>query len=185
MGHVLFFLPCPTPILTSCWLVSVARSITPGDISLIGNSIIWWSGARRFQIRNPIVAWVLRLDYMAGYPDKSPHYSVFIMGAMASQITSFMIVYATIYTGADQRKHQSVNSPHKRPVTLKMLPFNDVIMLAKATNWWHAPSKENDHILRDSRQACFSKNAQLFPFWIARRKHKISLHFFVTLKWHR
>ena len=64
------------------------------------------------------------------------------MGAMASQITSLTIVYATVYSGADQRKHQSsaslafvrgihrspVNSPHKWPVTRKMFPFDDVIM---------------------------------------------------------
>ena len=61
---------------------------------------------------------------------------------MASQITSLTIVYSTVYSGADQRKHQSsaslsfvrgihrwpVNSPHKGPVTWKMFPFNDVIM---------------------------------------------------------
>ena len=64
------------------------------------------------------------------------------MGAMASQITSLTVVYSTIYSGADQRKHQSpaslafvrgihrwsVNSPHKGPVTRKMFPFDDIIM---------------------------------------------------------
>ena len=64
------------------------------------------------------------------------------MGAMASQITSLTIVYSIVYSGADQSKHQSsaslafvrgihrgpVNSPHKRPVTRKMFPFDDVIM---------------------------------------------------------
>ena len=64
------------------------------------------------------------------------------MNTMASQITSRTIVYSTVYSGADQRKHQSsaslafvrvihrgpVNSPHKRPVTRKMFPFDDVIM---------------------------------------------------------
>ena len=35
------------------------------------------------------------------------HYSDVIMGAMASQITSLAIVYSTVYSGADQRKHQS------------------------------------------------------------------------------
>ena len=68
----------------------------------------------------------------------------FIMSAMESQITSLMIVYSTIYSGADQRKHQSsislafvqgihrwpVNSPHKGPVTQKMFPFDDIIMNA-------------------------------------------------------
>ena len=65
------------------------------------------------------------------------------MGAKASQITSLAIVYSTVYSGADQRKHQSsaslvfvrgihrgpVNSPHKWPVTRKMFPFDDVIMI--------------------------------------------------------
>ena len=64
------------------------------------------------------------------------------MGTVASQITSLKIVYSTVYSGADQRKHQSsaplafvwgihrwpVNSPHKGPVTRKMFPFDDVIM---------------------------------------------------------
>ena len=63
------------------------------------------------------------------------------MGAMSSPITSLTIVYSTVYSGADQRKHQSsaslafvwgihrcpVNSPHKRPVTRKMFLFDDVI----------------------------------------------------------
>ena len=70
------------------------------------------------------------------------HYSDVIMSAMASQITSLTIVYPTVYSGADQRKHQSsaslafvrgihcypVNSPHKGPVMRKMFPFDDVIM---------------------------------------------------------
>ena len=72
------------------------------------------------------------------------HYSDVIMSTVASQITSLMIVYSIVYSGGDQRKHQSsasldfvqgicrwpVNSPHKRPVTRKMFPSNDVIMLA-------------------------------------------------------
>ena len=67
-----------------------------------------------------------------------PHYGDVIMGMIASQITSLPIVYLIVYSGADQRKHQSsaslpfvhwpVNSPHKGPVTLKMFPFDDVIM---------------------------------------------------------
>ena len=70
------------------------------------------------------------------------HYCDVIMGAVASQITSLAIVYSTVYSDADQRKHQSsaslafvgqVNSPHKWPVTWKMFPFDDVIMYT-ATN---------------------------------------------------
>ena len=64
------------------------------------------------------------------------------MTTMASQITSLTVVYSTVYSDANQRKHQSsaplaivwgihrgpVNSPHKGPVTRKMFPFDDVIM---------------------------------------------------------
>ena len=70
------------------------------------------------------------------------HYSDVIKGSIASQITSLTIVYSTVYSGTDQRKHQSVaslafewgihrgpvNSPHKGPVTRKLVPFDDVIM---------------------------------------------------------
>ena len=65
------------------------------------------------------------------------HYCDVKMGTIASQITSLTIVYSTVYSGADQRKHQSsaslafvwgihrgpVNSPHKWPATQKMFPF--------------------------------------------------------------
>ena len=71
------------------------------------------------------------------------HYDDVKMGAMASQITSLTLVYSIVYSDADQRKHQSstslafvrgihrepVNSPHKWPVTRKMFPFDDVIMV--------------------------------------------------------
>ena len=70
------------------------------------------------------------------------YYNGIIVGAMASQITSLTIVYSTIYSGLNQRKHQSsaslafvwgihrwtVNSPCKGPVTRKMFPFDDIIM---------------------------------------------------------
>ena len=35
------------------------------------------------------------------------HYNDVIMTTMASQITSLMVVYSTVYSDADQRKHQS------------------------------------------------------------------------------
>ena len=64
------------------------------------------------------------------------------MGTIASQISSLTIVFSTVYSDADQRKHQSsaslafvrgihrgpVNSLHKWPVMRKMLPFDDVTM---------------------------------------------------------
>ena len=60
------------------------------------------------------------------------HYSDVIMGTMASQIPSLTIVYSTVYSGADQRKHQSPASLAFvwGIVTRKMFPFDDVIMSA-------------------------------------------------------
>ena len=72
------------------------------------------------------------------------HYNDVIMGELASKFTSLTIVYSTVNSGTDERKHQSsaslafvlgihrwpVNSPHKWPVTRKMFPFDDVIMPA-------------------------------------------------------
>ena len=64
------------------------------------------------------------------------------MDWVASQNTSLTIVYSTVYSDADQRRHQSsaslafvlwihrgpVNSPYKWPVTRKLFPFDVVIM---------------------------------------------------------
>ena len=64
------------------------------------------------------------------------------MGVMASQITGPTIVYLTVYSDGDQRKHQSSASlglvreftgdqwiPRtKGTVTWKIFPFDDVIM---------------------------------------------------------
>ena len=72
------------------------------------------------------------------------------MGAMASQITSLTIVYSAVYSGANQRKHQSstslsfvrgihrspVNIPHKWPETRKMFPLDDVIMDRNHSSNW-------------------------------------------------
>ena len=70
------------------------------------------------------------------------------MRAAGSQITGVPIVCSTVCSGGDQRKHQSsallafvrgihrcpVYSPHKGPVTRKMFPFDDVIMLCHGWN---------------------------------------------------
>ena len=64
------------------------------------------------------------------------------MQHLASHITSLRTVYSKVYSGADQRKHQSsmslafvrgihhwpVNSPHKGPVMEKMFPFDGIII---------------------------------------------------------
>ena len=88
-----------------------------------------------------IVTWSLR-NILHWNVNQNAHYGDVIMGEIASQITSLTIVYSTVYSDVNQRKHQSsasvawvrgihrkpVNSPHKWPVTRKMFPFDDVIM---------------------------------------------------------
>ena len=104
-------------------------------------------------------SWIMRTN-------EQKHYCDVIMSAMASQITSLMIVYSTVYSGAYQEKDQSsaslafvrrihrwpVNSPHKGPVTWKTFPFDDVTMNAVGSvirfphhcvNTFR--SKQNDH----------------------------------------
>ena len=80
----------------------------------------------------------------------SVHYNDVITIPMASRFTSLAIVYSTVYSGADQRKHQScaslafvrrihrlpVNSLHKRPATRQTFPFDDVIMGVTTFHWW-------------------------------------------------
>ena len=107
--------------------------------------IIWYKSAEDIgHAMNDQVHATLREDFSAQRPRfwSRHHYGDFIIGPIASEITSLTIVYSTVYSDADQRKHQSsaslafvwgihrepVNSPHKWPVTRKMFPFDDVIM---------------------------------------------------------
>ena len=101
-------------------------------------------------IRNPLSV-IISVLFKTFWPNQNmscrcrnscSHYSDVIKGKMASQITSLTIVYSTVYSGSDQRKHQSSaslvfvlgihrwpkNSPRRGPVTRKMFPFDDVIM---------------------------------------------------------
>ena len=112
----------------------------------------------------------------------SEHHNDVIMNAMASQITSLRIIYSTVCSGADQRKHQNsaslafvrgiyrcpVNSPHKWPVTLKIFPFDDVTMLER--------NMTNTHKERLSRNMIQLSNPLGFDI-----SHKIYWRFYCTL----
>ena len=105
---------------TICWLVLISTIVWLHSILFLNNLF-------RYDACLTLVA----------------HYGDVIMGAIAYKITSLTVVYSTVYSDADQRKHQSsaslvfvtgihrgpVNSPHKWPVTRKVFPFDDVIML--------------------------------------------------------
>ena len=112
----------------------------------------WYQGWRRYlKVNMPLSVWVGSINPSMAWVTPSTcvsshreaphclHYNDVIMGAIASQITSLTIVYSTVYSETDQRKHQSsaslafvqgipVNSLHKWPATWKMFPFDDAIM---------------------------------------------------------
>ena len=110
-----------------------------------------------------------RLSFIEGL-----HYGDVIMGAMTSQIISLTIVCSMVYSGADQRKHQSsaslafvwgihrgpVNSPHNWPVTRKMFPFDDVIMSSP-----HGDNTLSHDISPLTLTSVIMPDAKVNPWW--------------------
>ena len=136
-------------VLVWFWGTDYARSELAGEII----EILYHRWSRRWPTSSESFLFLLKASYIVFCltTDASPlicHYDDVIMGTIASQITSLTSVYSTVYSGADQSKHQSsaslafvwgihrgpVNSPHKWPVTRKMFPFDDVIMLKEMLN---------------------------------------------------
>ena len=78
----------------------------------------------------------------------SQHYNDVILGAMVSQIIRLTIVYLTVYSGADQRKHQSsasldfVRGIHRWPVIMEfpekraLFPTISWFLLARIIILW-------------------------------------------------
>ena len=133
---------------------------------LVGDSI---TRRRLPSIENPITT-MRRCETVYLY-----HYDDVIMGAIASQFTSLTIVYSIVYSDADQRKHQSsaslafvwvihrgpVNSPHKWPVTRKMFPFDDVIMIMKIPMPVHTGKTTSLYIL--NQPSVWYRGSTQFP----------------------
>ena len=107
---------------------------------------------------------------------RESHYIDVIMSTIASQINSLTIVYSTVYSGIDHRKHQTsaslafvkgihrwpVNSPHKGPVTRKMFPFDDVIMLM----WCQCNGNGLDQLINYiMNECCFEHYSFRGPFY--------------------
>ena len=117
-------------------------------IVIVCNSSQWQVRFTIYRLSRPtcgVLFVALVLENSTAYNIIWSHYCDVIMRANASQIPSLRIVYSTVYSGADQRRRQSsasmafvrgfhrgpVNSPHKWPVTRKMFPFDDVIMISQ------------------------------------------------------
>ena len=94
------------------------------------------------------------------------------MGTVASQISSLTIVYSTVYSDADKRKHQSsaslafvrgihrgpVNSPHKRPATRKMFPFDDIMKFNLNQNTFFFQKYSFENIASKMLAFCLGSN---------------------------
>ena len=113
------------------------------------------------------------------------HYNDFITGAIASQITSLTIAYSNVYSGADQRKHQSsaslafvrgihrgpVDAPHKWPVTRECFHLTTSSYSARiernirSQNWRHA--YEEPHSTLDTRYARWRHQMDTFSALLA------------------
>ena len=76
--------------------------------------------------------------FVVGKPYACILYGVVRMGTVASQITSLAIVYASVYSGADQRKHQSsaslafMRGIHRGPVN----SLTNGQLRGKVSIWW-------------------------------------------------
>ena len=104
-------------------------------------TILTWMSPACFHIYLLVPQRNVHSDKTSFISYRGVHYNDVIMSTMASQITSASMVYSSVCSNTNQRKHQSsgslafvrgfprgpVNSPHKRPVTRNMFPFDDVI----------------------------------------------------------
>ena len=135
------------------WNAIVLRALREGNPLVTGGSPREWPVTRSFDVSFGIsLNKLLTNTRVAGELRRRDvsimlytHYADVTMSTMASHITSLTIVYSTVYSGTDQRKYQSsasltfvrgihrwpVNSPRKGPVTRKMFPFDDVIMISE------------------------------------------------------
>ena len=110
---------------------------------------------------NRKLLWICSLRCQTISIHSNGHYTDVTMTMMASQITSLTVVYPAVYSDADQRKHQSsaslgpVNSPHRGPVTRKMVPFDDVIKYAAYMSlvWGRRSISFASPVLRNEKHA--------------------------------
>ena len=119
--------------LTVCYISCKSRLLSVDNVTLLLPYTHWQIYCRQINADDIVIT-------------KELHYNDVIMSKIASQVTSLTSVYSTVYSNADQRKHQSStslafvqgiprrpgNSLHKWPVTRKMFPFDDVIMNCQA-----------------------------------------------------
>ena len=122
------------PFVVCCW-----GTIIDSNVTQVSNGRLYWRFLGNSLLTLDMINFQKKYRYVFTVSIIPPHwydtdswkppshYGDVIMGTIASQITSLTIVYSTVYSRADQRKHQSsaslafvrgihrgpVNSPHK------------------------------------------------------------------------
>ena len=123
-----------------CCIMHIKIYSLTENISMM-NRVVFWHSHIMMLFRN-FVMWRYGVTRSTTARQSNGHYIDVIMSAITSQVTSVSMLCSTVCSGADQRKLQSsaslafvwgihrwpVNSPHKRPVALKIFSFDDVIM---------------------------------------------------------
>ena len=77
----------------------------------------------------------LILSYGMHLSSPETHYNNAIMVPMTSQITSLTIVCSTVYSGADQRKHQS-SASLALVRRIHQWPVRKILMMSSCVLWW-------------------------------------------------
>ena len=99
--HWLAFETCPQLDLLCSVLIALKSTILIRDLKVILEySWRFFTGIRT-------IAWLWRCQLSKHNSMCTMHYNDVIMTTMASQIISPTVVYSIVYSGADQRKHQS------------------------------------------------------------------------------
>ena len=95
------------------------------------------------------------------------HYNDVIMSSLVSPITSLTIVYSTVYSRADQRKHQSSAS-----LATGEYPAHMSSNAENVSIWWrhHAENRRRDSDI--TRSMC-AKNAKIYPENISKVSHSL------------
>ena len=107
------------------------------------------------------------------------HYNDVIMGAMTSQITSLTIVYSIVYSGADQRKHQSSMSP----VFVRGIPAQSASNAEIVSIWWRHHSRTHRSMFKWVECTCSSQMSVTWQFKVNTYQQPF-IWFVYPIVWH-
>ena len=136
-----------------------------------------------------VVAWNKLLNKWLSCSVLKHHYNDVIMGVMASQITSLTIVYSIVYSGSDQRKHQSSASlafvRENSPVT-GQFPAQRASNVENVSIWWRHHVHVSSLIIFKGRRThfchawCFMWLYIYIKIYVQENRFTVTLQYWVT-----